>query len=89
MTAGFRSNGSLQANYQLKLQNLPPDVYVKSAMLGPLDVLNQDMSVLVTNTYSLDIVLAADGGRVDGVVADEGGYPIDNAAGSSDSGGAG
>jgi len=66
-------------DYQLKLQNLPPDVYVKSAMLGPLDVLNQEMRVLVTTTYSLDIVLAADGGRVDGIVADEGGYPLDNA----------
>jgi len=66
-------------DYQLKFQNLPPDVYVKSAMLGPLDVLNQEMRVLVTTTYSLDIVLAADGGRVDGIVADEGGYPIDNA----------
>ena len=66
-------------DYQLKFQNLPPDVYVKSAMLGPLDVLNQEMRVLVTTTYSLDIVLAADGGRVDGIVADQGGYPIDNA----------
>ena len=66
-------------DYQLKFQNLPPDVYVKSAMLGPLDVLNQEMRVLVTTTYSLDIALAADGGRVDGIVADEGGYPIDNA----------
>ena len=66
-------------DYQLKFQNLPPDVYVKSAMLGPLDVLNQEMRVSVTSTYSLDIALAADGGRVDGIVADQGGYPFDNA----------
>jgi Carboxypeptidase regulatory-like domain len=43
--------------YQLAVRSLPPDVYVKSATLGPVDVLQDGLSVAEPTSKSLDIVL--------------------------------
>jgi hypothetical protein len=44
--------------YQLAVRSLPPDVYIKSATLGPLDVLHDGLRVAEPTARSLDIVLA-------------------------------
>ena len=45
-------------DYQLAVRSLPPDVYIKSATLGPEDVLHDGLRVAEPTSRSLDIVLA-------------------------------
>jgi hypothetical protein len=59
-------------DYEFNVRNLPPDVYVKSAVLGESDVLQQGMRVRATTSQRLDVVLGTDTGRINGIVIDEG-----------------
>jgi hypothetical protein len=43
--------------YRLAVRSLPPDVYIKSATLGPIDVLQDGLRVDEPTSKSLDIVL--------------------------------
>ena len=57
----FDGNFSLDrvapGDYHLTIENLPPDIYLKSATIGSVDVLKNGLRVAEPTSRSLDIVL--------------------------------
>jgi hypothetical protein len=61
----FVLNGVLQGTYVLDISNLPQDVYLKAARFGNDDVLENPLVLgKQPGTTPLQILLAADGGRI-------------------------
>jgi hypothetical protein len=59
-------------NYQLHVGGFPEEYYVKSAKLGGIDVLETGVNISHSQAgRQLEIVLALDGGRVDGTVLED------------------
>ena len=48
-----------------------PELYIKSIRAGDIDVLHEGLAVSQTGTISLEIVLASDGGQLEGTVLDK------------------
>jgi hypothetical protein len=60
-----------QDNYRLSWAGIPRNFYVKSARLGPVDILNAGLRLDRQPTIPLEIVLSASTGTVDAVVVDD------------------
>jgi protocatechuate 3,4-dioxygenase beta subunit len=61
--------------YQLQLAGVPPGKYVKSIRLGDREASNGEIDLTEHSSASLNIVLGADGGEVDGNVQTASGQP--------------
>jgi len=64
-------NTSSGNEYALTLTGLPPDMYVKEACYGDIDLLVGPLKVAGQARESVKIVIGANGGRVDGVITGE------------------
>jgi hypothetical protein len=77
---------------RLTVRNVPPDhyalrlsgsllrkSYVKSARTGEADVLADGLSLTGPGTIGIEIVIASDGGAIEGVVRDENQQPVSGA----------
>jgi hypothetical protein len=60
-----------RGEYRVNLWRLPEDYYLKSARFGGDDVLEEGLTVSGPPKGSLDLVLSAAGGRIEGTVLDE------------------
>ena len=54
--------------HRLEVSDLPGDVYVKAAHLGPKDILGNSFPISGPTTDRFEVVLSSKGGRVDGEV---------------------
>lgn len=61
--------------YQVQVFNAPPGKYVKSIRFGEREVNSGEIDLSAGQSASLNIVLGADGGQVDGMVQTAGGQP--------------
>jgi hypothetical protein len=64
-------------HYAFKLfGGLPREFYVKSARAGEIDVMADGLTVAGAGTIDIEIVLASDGGGVEGAVLDKNRQPV-------------
>jgi hypothetical protein len=63
-------NGIEAGTYDVVFAQVPKGYYVKSARCGERDVLAERLSVPSSGTVPVDVMLASDGGRVEGAVTD-------------------
>jgi hypothetical protein len=88
---GFMSSPPWETD-RFTARNVPPDhyilklsgkllrqLYVKTARAGDTDVLADGLTVAGPGTIAIDVVLASDGGRVQGVVRDKNGQSVTGA----------
>ena len=71
----FQLFGMMLGEFRLKVTGLPADAYVQAARLGTTDVLNQPLRISEPAPDTLEIVLSARGGRLDGTVVTDAGQP--------------
>ncbi|HLQ78416.1 MAG TPA: hypothetical protein VK210_13735, partial [Terriglobia bacterium] len=64
-------NASVGNAYDVTLTGLPPDMYVKEVRYGEIDLLAEPLRISGQSPVSINIVIGANGGRVDGVLRDE------------------
>jgi hypothetical protein len=65
----FTMKGYADGDYRVSVFGLPEDAYVKAAYMGSRDVLNEPLH-LTGAVRPLEIVVSANGGRVEGAVTD-------------------
>jgi 5-hydroxyisourate hydrolase-like protein (transthyretin family) len=65
-------------DYRVAVSGLPRNAYIKSATLGGIDVLNQDLRLERQPTGSLEIVVSMNSGTADGLVQNEKQQPASN-----------
>ncbi|HEY6347991.1 MAG TPA: carboxypeptidase-like regulatory domain-containing protein [Candidatus Angelobacter sp.] len=68
----FRLSGVAAGIWDFTLSPLPEDLWIKTATLGDLDVLNGEFSVSSAPRGPLHIVLAGNGAQISGLVAQDG-----------------
>jgi hypothetical protein len=61
--------------YELKVFKWPPGTYVKSIRFGDREINNGEIDLSIASSASVNIVLGADGGEVDGTVQTASGQP--------------
>lgn len=71
----FTLKGYSDGDYRLSVFGLPEDTYIKSATVGSRDIL-EDGYHLAGAVRPLEIVISANGGRVEGVVTDNRNNPF-------------
>jgi hypothetical protein len=67
----FRENNALPGQYRVAVTQLPPDFYVKDARFNQTDVLSRPLQFSGSVSSSLEVVLSARGGQLEGTVTDE------------------
>jgi hypothetical protein len=78
-SAGFQSDGQFvirnvqPGEYMFDIAGLPEDLYIKSERYGQTNVSGTALGITSGLSSPLEILIGADGGRVDGTVADAGG----------------
>jgi hypothetical protein len=75
----FRIDGITAGERQLSVAGLPAGFYIKSARLGDLDALNRPVNLPSEKTSSLEIVISANVGQIDGTVTSDNGRPAPGA----------
>ena len=63
-------NASMGIEYGVTLTGLPPDMYVKEVRNGDIDLLNEPLRISGLLSDSINIVVDANGGRIDGLIRD-------------------
>jgi 5-hydroxyisourate hydrolase-like protein (transthyretin family) len=71
----FVIKGIPAGEYHLAMNGVPQGSYIKDARLGKTDVLNNAMSIAGTDTDTLDIVISANAGSIEGVALNGRGQP--------------
>jgi hypothetical protein len=67
----FRIDTVFPGEYRLTVTPLPTDVYVKQARFNQADILNKPIQYTASDSGTLEVVLSARGGEIDGTaVAD-------------------
>ena len=61
----------LPGEYVVTVSALPPGYYVKEARAGKTDALDRSLLVSGSNASALNIVISSNGGRIDGIVAND------------------
>jgi hypothetical protein len=85
LAAPFKGNGqfvvddAIEGDYQVLLSDLPRGTYVKAVRFGTADVLNNRLRLESRSTDRLEVVLATNGGVLDGTVVDENHEPATHA----------
>lgn len=75
----FTIPGVPQGDYAIRMLGLPGDAYVKSAVSGDSDIHAKALRIDFASPPPIRIVIASDGGRLDGVVLDKTGQPFSEA----------
>jgi protocatechuate 3,4-dioxygenase beta subunit len=64
----FTVDGIVPGDFRVTLQRVPPDGYIKSMRLGNADVLNDGLHISGPPEGSLEIVIGANAGKIEGSV---------------------
>jgi len=72
----FRIDNLREGSYQIRVVNLPPGYYVKSALLGGTDVLTDVFRFSGTISGTLDVVVSSGAAQVGGGVIDGANRPV-------------
>jgi len=67
----FHMEGLTENPYRLHVSGLPENAYVKAARLGNQDVLEAGLNMTRGKSATLELVIASNGGRIEGVVLNE------------------
>ncbi|HET9131402.1 MAG TPA: carboxypeptidase-like regulatory domain-containing protein, partial [Terriglobia bacterium] len=62
--------------YRLAIQGLPPAMYIKSARFDQTDILDAGFTVTDRAPGTLQVVLSANAGRIDGTILDKESKPV-------------
>jgi hypothetical protein len=71
----FTIGGLPSGEYRLAVDGLPPGYYLQSARFGQIDLLERAFVLRDVVMDTLELVLSANGGRIEGIVTDAGGFP--------------
>ena len=74
----FVINDAIEGDYNLRLTDVPPGTYVKSARFGSADVLNGRLQLSSRSTDRLEVVLATNPGVLEGIAVDKNRQPVAN-----------
>jgi carboxypeptidase family protein len=78
----FQSDGQFIINsvqpgeYTLDIAGLPEDLYIKSELSGPTNLVGMTLGIGGGSPAPFEILLGTDGGRIEGTVADSAGKPF-------------
>jgi hypothetical protein len=67
----FREDNAMPGQYQISVQLMPPDFYVKEALFDQTDVFNKPLAFNGSVPTPLDIVLSSKAGQIEGTVMNE------------------
>jgi hypothetical protein len=78
------ANGTFNLNmapgdFRLNVNGIPPNHYVKSIRMGNADLLDNGLHITGPAQNSIEVVVASDGGTINGVVLDDRSVPFTNA----------
>jgi len=74
----FRIGQVARDDYRLTVTGMPPNAYIKSARLGPMDILNEGFRLDQQPNVPMEVVVSTNTGVADGTVQNDKGDPAVN-----------